>query len=203
MRLAFNEAEDKRQSIQQMEQEARNMLQACEGKMARVQAEKEALEEVLKSDFEEESVPLLEKLSVQKGYETALGAALDNDLDAGDDQDSSVHWRDLPPLKDAYGFSNGIETLDNFVKAPSLLKRRLSQIGVVENQEVALSLLDKLKSGQRLVTLNGGLWRWDGLCVSPDAPSGAAIRLAQKNRLENLQNEFGTSERCRESNKSS
>lgn len=190
MRLAFNEAEDQRQSIQQMEQEARNMLQACEGKMARVQAEKEALEEVLKSDFEEESVPLLEKLSVQKGYETALGSALDSDLDAGDDQNSSVHWRDLPPLKDAYDFPNGIETLDNFVKAPSLLKRRLSQIGVVENQAVALSLLDKLKSGQRLVTLNGGLWRWDGLCVSPDAPSGAAIRLAQKNRLENLQNEF-------------
>ena len=31
MRLEFNEAEDSRQSIQQMEQEARNLLQACEG----------------------------------------------------------------------------------------------------------------------------------------------------------------------------
>lgn len=186
MRLAFNDAEDKRQSIQQMEQEARNLLQACEGKMARIQAEKEALEEVLSSDFEEEGIPLLEKLSVAKGYETALGAALDGDLDASDDQTSAVHWRDLPPLKEQNTFPKGIETLDSFVKAPSLLKRRLGQIGVVETEEQALALLSDLKSGQRLVTLTGGLWRWDGLCVSPEAPSGAAIRLAQKNRLKNL-----------------
>lgn len=190
MRLAFNEAEDKRHSILQMEQEARNMLQICEGKMARVLAEKEALEEVLKSDFGENGVPLLEKLSVEKGYETALGAAMDTDLDASDDQNSSVHWRDLPPLKDVHDFPSGIETLDKYVKAPSLLKRRLSQIGVVRTQGEALSLLAELKPGQRLVTLTGGVWRWDGLCVSPDAPSGAAIRLAQKNRLENLRNEF-------------
>lgn len=195
MRLAFNEAEDKRQSIQQMEQEARNMLQVCEGKMARVLAEKEALEEVLKSDFEEEGVPLLEKLSVKKGYETALGAALDSDLDASDDQDAAVHWRDLPPLSDTHPFPKDIETLDRFVKAPSLLKRRLSQIGVVENQDAAIALLPDLKAGQRLVTLNGGVWRWDGLCVSPDAPSGAAIRLAQKNRLENLIAEYSAREK--------
>ncbi len=195
MRLAFNEAEDKRQSILQMEQEARNMLQACEGKMARVLAEKEALEEVLKSDFEEEGVPLLEKLSVKKGYETALGAALDSDLDASDDQGAPVHWRDLPPLKDMHPFPKGIDTLDKFVKAPSLLMRRLSQIGVVENQETALSMLPELNAGQRLVTLNGGVWRWDGLCVSPDAPSGAAIRLAQKNRLEILKQEFADREK--------
>lgn len=195
MRLAFNEAEDKRQSIQQMEQEARNMLQAYEGKKARALAEKEALEEVLKSDFEEEGVPLLEKLSVQKGYETALGAALDSDLDASDDPSSSVHWRDLPPLKEAHDFPKGVETLDKFVKAPSLLRRRLSQIGVVKTEENALGLLTELKSGQRLVTLNGGVWRWDGLCISPDAHSSAAIRLAQKNRLAILLEEFSAREK--------
>lgn len=190
MRLAFNDAEDKRQSIQQMEQEARSLLQACEGKMSRVMAEKEALEEVLSSDFEEEGVPLLEKLSVNKGYETALGAALDSDLDASDNKTSAVHWRDLPPLKEQNNFPRGIETLDQFVKAPSLLKRRLSQIGVVETEEQALAMLKDLQSGQRLVTLTGGVWRWDGLCVSPEAPSGAAIRLAQKNRLKNLDGDY-------------
>ncbi len=190
MRLSFNEAEDKRQSIQQMEQEARNMLQAVEGKMARVKAEKEALEEVLSSDFGEEGIPLLEKLSVNKGYETALGAALDSDLDASDDQSSAVHWRELPPLEGGADFPEGIETLDKFVKAPPILKRRLCQIGVVKSEEEALRLLKDLKAGQRLVTLSGGVWRWDGLCVSPDAPSGAAIRLAQKNRLKNLSDDY-------------
>ncbi|MDG1857995.1 MAG: chromosome segregation protein SMC, partial [Emcibacteraceae bacterium] len=195
MRLAFNEAEDKRQAIQQTEQEARNNLQACEGKLARVRAEKQALEEVLQFDFDEGGVPILEKLSVSKGYETALGAALDSDLDASDDQSSTVHWRDLPPLNDTNAFPSGIETLDKFVKAPSVLKRRLSQIGVVGSADEALKLIKGLKAGQRLVTLAGGLWRWDGLCVSPEAPSGAAIRLSQKNRLENLVVDFETHEK--------
>jgi len=190
MRLAFNEAEDKRQSIQQLEHDARNALQACEGKLARVKAEKEALEEVLITDAEGQATPLLEKLKVTKGYEKALGSALDSDLDAGDDQSSSVHWRDLPPLNEKSIFPTGIETLDKFVNAPSLLKRRLSHIGVVENEEKALLLLKELKAGHRLVTIEGGLWRWDGLCVSPEAPSAAAIRLGQKNRLDNLLGEY-------------
>ncbi|HPF46528.1 MAG: chromosome segregation protein SMC [Alphaproteobacteria bacterium] len=195
MRLAFNEAEDKRQSIQQMEQEARNLLQMCESKLARVKAEKEALEEVLSADFDGKGIPLLEKLSVKKGYETALGAALNSDLDASDDPQYSVHWRELPPLGENNKFPQGVETLDQFVKAPSILKRRLCQIGVVDSEEKALEILKDLKAGQRLVTLGGGLWRWDGLCVSPDAPSGAAIRLAQKNRLENLKNEYSEKEK--------
>jgi len=195
MRLEFNNAEDKRQAIHQLEQESRNMLQAALGKLARVRAEIEALEEVLSADFEEEGIPLLEKLSVSKGYETALGAALDSDLDASDDTSSAIHWRDLAPLKDKNDFPKGVETLDKYVKAPSLLKRRLSQIGVVENEEAAIKLLDDLKAGQRLVTKAGGVWRWDGLCVSPEAPSGAAIRLSQKNRLENLIAEFKQKEK--------
>jgi len=190
MRLEFNDEEDKRQTIHQLEQATRNMLQAVEGKLARVKAEIEALEEVSTADFEEEGIPLLEKLKVSKGYETALGAALDSDLDASDNQMSAIHWRDLATLKDKNDFPKGIETLDKYVNAPTLLKRRLSQIGVVENEETAIKLLDSLKAGQRLVTRAGGVWRWDGLCISPDAPSGAAIRLSQKNRLENLKTDF-------------
>ncbi len=194
MRLEFNEAEDERQSIQQIEQEARNNLQACEGKLARLKAEKEALEEVLSTDFDDTGVPLLEKLSVTKGYETALGAALDSDLDASDNKTDAVHWRDLPPLTGKNVFPKGIESLEKFVKAPSLLKRRLSQIGVVSSEKDALELLENLKPGQRLTTMAGGVWRWDGLCISPDAPSGAAIRLAQKNRLEKLIGDFSDKE---------
>jgi chromosome segregation protein len=195
MRLEFNDAEDKRQSILHNEQEARNQLQICESKMARLKAEKEALEEVLSADYDEEGVPVLEKLSVTKGYEAALGAALDSDLDASDDQSSPVHWRELPPLASGNELPKNIDTLDKFVKAPALLKRRLSQIGVVDTEQEALDLLKTLKPGQRLVTMAGGVWRWDGLCVSPEAPSGAAIRLAQKNRLVNLIDEFAAKEK--------
>ena len=43
-----------------------------------------------------------------------------------------------------------------------------------------------LAPGQRLVSREGALWRWDGLTASADAPTAAAQRLAQKNRLVEL-----------------
>ncbi len=190
LRIEFNEAEDKRQKIQQNEQDARSFLQSCQGKLARLEAEKQALEEVLSIDHDEGGVPLVEKISVTKGYEIALGAALNVDLNASDDQDSAIHWRELAPLKGNHDFAKSVKTLDQFVKAPALLQRRLSQIGVVESEAEALLLLNDLKAGQRVVTLQGGVWRWDGYCVSPEAPSGAAVRLAQKNRLENIIDDF-------------
>ena len=47
-----------------------------------------------------------------------------------------------------------------------------------------------LKTGQRLVSREGALWRWDGLTASADAPTAAAQRLAQKNRLAELDAEM-------------
>ncbi len=46
-----------------------------------------------------------------------------------------------------------------------------------------------LKPGQRLVTRDGAVWRWDGHVTGADAPSAAALRLAQKNRLAELDGE--------------
>lgn len=43
-----------------------------------------------------------------------------------------------------------------------------------------------LAPGQRLVSREGALWRWDGFTASADAPTPAAQRLAQKNRLAEL-----------------
>ncbi len=40
-----------------------------------------------------------------------------------------------------------------------------------------------LKPGQRLVSKRGDMWRWDGFSASAEAPSAAAVRLAQRNRL--------------------
>ncbi len=40
------------------------------------------------------------------------------------------------------------------------------------------------------MTKAGALWRWDGLVAAADAPSAAAERLAQKNRLAELEAEL-------------
>ncbi|WP_425462974.1 chromosome segregation protein SMC [Luteithermobacter gelatinilyticus] len=180
------EAEENRQHWQQQEQDARAALQTQEAKQAKLQAEIEALEELLSAGHQEGFTPILEKVTVREGYEAALGAALDADLDASEDSEDPVHWRHLPPLVNPPALPQGVERLVDHVQAPEALARRLSQIGVVDTEEEAMTLLDRLHPGQRLVTRKGGVWRWDGLCTSPEAPSGAAIRLAQKNRLETL-----------------
>jgi chromosome segregation protein len=49
-----------------------------------------------------------------------------------------------------------------------------------------------LKPGQRLVSRDGDLWRWDGFSVAANAPTGAARRLAGKNRLSDIESELST-----------
>ena len=44
----------------------------------------------------------------------------------------------------------------------------------------------QLLPGQRLVSREGDLWRWDGFASAADAPSAAATRLAQRNRMDEL-----------------
>ena len=49
-----------------------------------------------------------------------------------------------------------------------------------------------MRQGQRLVTRDGALWRWDGYTVRSGASTTAATRLSQRNRLKALQDEIGT-----------
>ena len=189
------DAEDNRQLSQQKEQDARDILQSLQGKLARVQAEKEGLEQLLASSGEGNGTPIMERLTVTPGYEKALGAALEADLEAPDDVTAQVHWRTLSAYERTQELPAGVENMTAHVRGGEMLVRRLAQIGVVANETDALSLLSQLKPGQRLVSLNGGLWRWDGLCISPEAPSTTAVKLAQKNRLVELAVSFGS---CKE-----
>src|SRR5262249_53430765 len=77
------------------------------------------------------------------------------------------------------------------VTAPSDRARRPAQIGVVERAEGA-RLASQLRPGQRLVSREGDLWRWDGFAAAANAPTAAARRLAQKNRFADLETELAT-----------
>ncbi len=80
----------------------------------------------------------------------------------------------------------GAEPLAAHVTGPAALRRRLAQIGVVARGD-GPRLRAALKPGQRLVSREGDLWRWDGLTGAAEAPSPAARRLAEKNRLGDLE----------------
>ncbi len=77
------------------------------------------------------------------------------------------------------------------MQAPPELARRLAQIGVVEAADGA-RLAKELKPGQRLVSRDGDLWRWDGFAADAHAPTGAARRLAQRSRLSDIDGELVT-----------
>ncbi|MGV3576017.1 MAG: chromosome segregation SMC family protein [Devosia sp.] len=131
---------------------------------------------------------IVDELKVEPGYETALGAALGDDLDASSDAGAPLHWSiaiegyDDPPLP------QGAEPLSRYVTGTPLLKRRLDQIGLVSDI-VGPGLMPALWPGQRLVTLEGAMWRWDGFVAAADAPTAAALRLSQRNRLAELDEE--------------
>ncbi|HTV33599.1 MAG TPA: chromosome segregation protein SMC [Methylocella sp.] len=125
-----------------------------------------------------------EEIGVAKGYEAALGAALGDDLDASTNPSAPAHWAQIDPAGDP-ALPPGVGSLAQYVTAPAALQRRLNQIGVIERAEGA-SLRQLLKPGQRLVSKEGDLWRWDGFTQAAEAPTPAARRLAEKNRLGDL-----------------
>jgi len=81
---------------------------------------------------------------------------------------------------------DGVQRLSEFVEAPPALHRRLDQIGVVDKAR-GQALRATLRPGQILVSREGDIWRWDGFTAAADAPSAAARRLAERNRLGDLE----------------
>jgi len=128
---------------------------------------------------------IADELSVAPGYETALGAALGDDLEASSDAGAPAHWSVPVDHSDDPALPQGAEPLSRHVTGSRQLKRRLDQIGLIDAAD-GPGLMHALKPGQRLVTLDGALWRWDGFVAAADAPSAAAQRLAQRNRLAEL-----------------
>jgi chromosome segregation protein len=127
---------------------------------------------------------VIEEISVAKGYEAALGTALGDDLDASTNPASPAHWARTDASNDP-ALPPGVEALSRLVAAPAPLARRLNQIGVVPQAE-GTALRTLLKPGQRLVSKEGDLWRWDGFTQAAEAPTSAARRLAEKSRLGDL-----------------
>jgi len=172
------------------EQAAREDAQQAEAERARLQAEIDALAKLLTPDTGNAGAPLLDSLRVRPGAEKALGAALGDDLDAPTDADGAVHWRELPPLAEPPALPEGATPLADLVAAPPVLGRRLSQTGLVADRDSGARLQAALGPGQRLVSRDGDLWRWDGFVAAADAPTAAAQRLEQQNRLAELREEL-------------
>ena len=183
-------AEEARAETQALEAEARGERSEAEGEVNALSAETTALAKLVQRDTAEGG-QVLDRLQVQQGFEKALGAALADDLRAPEVEDEGPSgWVALPGYENDQPLPAGITSLVNHVSVPDVLVRRMSQIGLVDAEEGA-RLQPLLKPGQRLVSPEGDLWRWDGYRAwAEDAPSAAALRLQQLNRLEELKQEL-------------
>ncbi len=183
---ALTQAEVARAETQACEADARAERSQATGELNALSAEVAALGKLLQRDTAEGG-QILDRLHVEKGFEKALGAALADDLRAPEvEANGASGWAVLAPYASAPKLPAEVTPLSSHVSVPDVLSRRMAQIGLVAAKD-GPRLQGDLLPGQRLVSLEGDLWRWDGYRAgAEDAPSAAALRLQQRNRLEEL-----------------
>ncbi|MDP2409275.1 MAG: chromosome segregation protein SMC [Pseudolabrys sp.] len=167
----------------------RGPLTEADRRVQRLETEAKTLSKVLAVETKNMWPPVMDHVSVEKGYEKALGAALGDDLDAPVDASAPMRWIGAAIDAADPALPDGVEPLAKHVQAPAELARRLSQIGVIDKADGA-RLTALLKPGQRLVSSEGDLWRWDGFAADAHAPTGAARRLAERARLADIESEL-------------
>jgi chromosome segregation protein len=170
---------------------ARAPLAEAERRAQRLDTEAKTLAKLLHIDTKNLWPAVIDDLGVEKGFEAALGAALGDDLEAPIDPTAPMRWGGVPIDPADPALPADVEALADHVQAPKELARRLLQIGLVTREQAA-GIIPMLKPGQRLVSRDGDLWRWDGFAVAANAPTGAARRLAGKNRLADIEAELET-----------
>ncbi|MDJ0858613.1 MAG: chromosome segregation protein SMC [Dinoroseobacter sp.] len=183
--IALTEAETKRAVLQAEEAEARATRSEAEGEVSALRAEVGALEKLVERAQSDDG-QIIDSIQAEAGFEAALGAALADDLNAPEVEGTASGWRRLPDYDAPQSLPAGVTPLADHVDIPAALLRRIGQVGLVDHAD-GPNLQPALLPGQRLVSREGDLWRWDGLSArAEDAPSAAAARLQQMNRLTSL-----------------
>ncbi|MGB8813678.1 MAG: chromosome segregation protein SMC [Paracoccaceae bacterium] len=187
---ALAATEEARAEVQSREADARAARSSAEGEANALRAEVAALARLVEREAQA-GTQLLDRVQVEPGFEQALGAALADDLRAPVvDAKGRSGWTGLPDYASDQALPAGVKLLSDHVQVPEVLRRRIAQIGLVARSEGA-ALQVSLRPGQRLVSVEGDLWRWDGFRAgAEDAPSAAALRLQQLNRLVQLKRDL-------------
>ncbi|MBV8908774.1 MAG: AAA family ATPase [Sphingomonas sp.] len=180
------EAEQGRASAAEARDSAESQLASARAALSAARSEHDALARAL----EHGRGAAIASLKAEPGYERALAAALGEDADAAIGGDGPRHWRGSEPLPGDPALPPGTQSLADHVSAPKELLRRLKQVAVVQEDAG-----QSLAVGQRLVTLDGKLRRWDGF-VAVGTGAAAAERLLRANRLSQLADELPAFERA-------
>jgi len=162
---------------------ARTEANNADAARARAAAAVNGLADALTADAHGSS-RVVDLLVVPSGLEAAVGAALGDDLESSLDPAAPRHWVELPPLR-----GGAEQTLAALVEAPPALARALRAVRLADGADVAA-----LRAGESVVSRAGDVWRWDGHVTRAGAPTRAAVRLQQRNRLATLRTELVAAE---------
>ena len=99
--------------------------------MQRLETEARTISKLVNGETKNLWPPIIDGVTVAKGYEKALGAVLGDDLDAPVDPSAPMRWTNAGATVDDPALPDGVEALAAHVQAPAELARRLAQIGVV------------------------------------------------------------------------
>ncbi len=178
---ALAAADAARTDAQSRESEARAARAGAEGEAGALRAEVAALARLVDRESQA-GKQVLDRVTVTKGYEKALGAAMADDLRAPEVGSGTVSgWATLPGYPDAQGLPDGVVALSAHVQVPDVLRRRIGQIGLVDRADGA-RLQPMLKPGQRLVSRRGrsvALGRVPGSGRGRTAGLGPAVAAAE------------------------
>ncbi|MCW2337142.1 chromosome segregation protein [Sphingobium sp. B2D3A] len=161
--------------------EQQRALAAARATVAALDSEAKALARGLETQGSGDRA--IDALRVDPGYEHALAAALGDDLQAALGAQGLARWSGAAIDARDPALPDGCDALASHVRAPEALARRLAQIAVVEQDDG-----QPLAVGQRLVTRDGQLRRWDGF-VAQEGGGAAAERLIRINRLAAIERE--------------
>src|SRR5262249_41491776 len=116
---------------------SRGPLVEAEKRVQRLETEARTIAKLVTGATKNLWRPCIDGVTVTKGFERALAAALGDDLDAPVDPSAPMRWTVASDGSDDPSLPAGVEPLAAHVQAPPELTRRLKQIGVVAKERGA------------------------------------------------------------------
>lgn len=165
--------DSRRAELTEQREAGQTSFASAKAELAALLSEHGALERALAKASGDQAI---DRIKAEPGYERALAAALGDDANAGIGGSSGRRWlggaADIPEIAGA--------RLVDHVEAPDELRARLSLVRVVD-----ADYGEALGPGERLVTRDGKLRRWDGFAADDDGAT-TAEQLIRANRLAEL-----------------
>ena len=169
---------------------AREAQSGADSARAKLAAEAQALAEVLAVKDGERWPPMVDALVVPDGLETALGAALGEELTSALDPDAARHWRELPPFDPPPALPEGAVALASLVRGRRRWRGPCRRLVWSMTKRLARHSSPLWRRARYWSRASGAIWRWDGYTIRAGTPTQAAVRLRQRNRLAALREQL-------------